>query len=156
MVIGHPQGVTVRVKWDIAHIQYPTIHQYVETFLMVIELLMSLFTCQFSKELCHPASSSKHKHHGHEPYQNKGIFIDENNLSVFLWRRKWGEQMTWHSFVASSSVKAWFPKETGQYFWAAVNLADLHRCDNTCWINLWHLPKPTSAENKSLSPWHAG
>lgn len=30
------------------------------------------------------------------------------------------------------------------------HLPNSHRCSSTCWINLWHLPKPTSAKNKSF------
>lgn len=85
---------------------HPQYTKHMVNLLMVLELLVSPFPCQLSKQLCHLISSSKHKHHGLEHSQSRGIYIDENNLFVFLWRKKWGEQMNWHSFVTYSTCRS--------------------------------------------------
>lgn len=133
----------------------PIVHRYVVYLLTVLELLVPLFLCQSFKQLCHLISSSKHKHHGLEHSQSRDIYVDKNqSFSVFTEEEvRQTDKVTFICDLIHVS-KSGFPKRVASVSGQLSNLPDLHRCNNACWINLWHLPKSTSAKNKSFSSWH--
>ena len=132
----------------------PGAHQNIANLLLVLELLVSPTPCQSSRSSEVPP-----------PVLNTNSTAFLNTLKARMLIKSFhaffcgriGQVNRWIGihWWPNPSVPVWFPKQKDQYFWAAPRPSIYTEANGTCWINLWHLPKPTSAKHKSLSSWHA-